>query len=172
MSPRAASALLALATALALSPPAAEARKSDRNQPMDIDAGRHEGVFDDSAPTVLSRGVTITQGTLDIRADRADIHSRGGDITRAVLTGAPAVMRQEMDDGAPMTARARRIDYDMRTEVVTLTGDAFVEQPRGSMKSQRIVYNMQTGRVESGGDDAGRVQMRFEPRNAAPQDGD
>lgn len=172
MSPRAASALLALAAALALTPPAAEARKSDRNQPMDIDAGRHEGVFDDSAPTVLSQGVVITQGTLDIRADRADIHTRGGDISRAVLTGTPAVMRQELDDGAPMTARARRIDYDMRTEIVTLTGGAFVEQPRGSMKSERIVYNMQTGRVESGGENAGRVQMRFEPRNPAPQDQD
>lgn len=170
MSPRAASALLVLA--LALAPPAADARKSDRDKPMDIDAGRQAGTLDDSTPTVLSQGVIITQGTLDIRADRADIHARNGDISRAVLTGAPAVLKQQMDDGSPMTARARKIDYDMATEVVTLTGDAFVDQPRGSMKSQRIVYNMQSGHVESGGDNAGRVQMRIEPRNQAqtPQD--
>lgn len=169
MSPRAASALLVFA--VALSSASAEARKSDRDQPMDIDAGYQEGVLDDSAPTVLSQGVIITQGTLDIRAERSEIHSRNGEISRAVLTGTPAVMQQELDDGSPMTARARKIDYDMRTEVVVLTGDAFVEQPRGSMKSQRIVYNMQTGRVESGGDDAGRVQMRIQPRNQTQQDG-
>lgn len=163
MSPRAASVLLVLVAAL--SPLAAEARKSDRNKPMDIDAGHQEGVLDDSAPTVLSQGVVITQGTLDIRADRSEIHSRNGQITRAVLTGSPAVMQQELDDGSPMTARARRIDYDMGTEVVVLTGNAHVEQPRGSMTSERIVYNMQTGRVESGGQDAGRVQMRIQPRN-------
>ncbi|WP_407352416.1 lipopolysaccharide transport periplasmic protein LptA [Luteimonas sp. R10] len=170
MSPRAASALLVLA--LALAPSAADARKSDRDKPMDIDAGHQQGVLDDSAPTVLSQGVIITQGTLDIRADRSEIHSRNGDISRAVLTGSPAVMRQELDDGSPMTARARKIDYDMGTEVVVLTGDAFVEQPRGSMKSERIVYNMQTGQVESGGNNAGRVQMRIQPRNRSqtPQD--
>ncbi|WP_149194893.1 lipopolysaccharide transport periplasmic protein LptA [Luteimonas suaedae] len=170
MSPRAASALLVLALAFALAPSAADARKSDRNKPMDIDAGHQVGMLDDSAPTVLSQGVVITQGTLDIRADRADIHSRNGDISRAVLTGTPAVLKQQMDDGSPMTARARKIDYDMATEIVTLTGDAFVDQPRGSMKSQRIVYNMQSGRVESGGNDAGRVQMRIQPRNQTPQD--
>lgn len=163
MSPRAASALLVIAALLTAA--SAHARKSDRDQPMDIDAGHQAGSLDDSAPIVLSQGVVITQGTLDIKADRAEISTRGGEISRVVLTGSPAVMRQEMDDGSPMNARANRIDYDMATDTVTLTGNAHIEQPRGNMSGQRIVYNMQTERVEAGGEGSGRVQMRIQPRN-------
>lgn len=156
---------VALVLAALLLPLAAHARKTDRDQPMDIDAGRQEGALDERAPTVLSQGVVITQGTLHIQSDRAEIHLRDGDISRTVLTGRPVQLRQEMDDGQPMNARAQTVDYDLSTDIVTLTGDAYIEQPRGTMAGQRIVYNMATGHVESGGQNAGRVQMRINPRN-------
>jgi len=76
-----------------------------------------------------------------------------------------------MDSGEPMTARANRIDYNIADDSMVLTGNAHVEQPQGNMRSQRIVYNMQTEQVEAGGGDAGRVQMRLEPRSER-QDGD
>lgn len=164
MSLRAASALLAIAIAGVLVAAPADARRSDRNQPMDIDAGRQVGTLDDSGPIVFSGGVTITQGTMHVEAERAEITTRGGDIQRVVLTGSPATMRQEMDDGSPMRARGKRIDYNISNETMVLTGDAHVEQPQGNMASQRIVYNMQSERVEAGGEGAGRVQMRIQPR--------
>ena len=164
MSLRAASALLAIAIAGVLVAAPADARRSDRNQPMDIDAGRQVGTLDDSGPLVLSGGVVITQGTMHVEAERAEITMRGGDIQRVVLTGSPATMRQEMDDGSPMRARGKRIDYNISDETMVLTGDAHVEQPQGNMASQRIVYNMQSERVEAGGEGAGRVQMRIQPR--------
>lgn len=170
MTPRAASALLTIAILL-LTAGAADARRSDRNEPMDIDAGRQTGALDDSAPVVLSGGVIITQGTLHIEAERAEITTRGGDPRRVVLTGSPATMNQELDTGEPMTARASRIDYDVANDSMVLTGDAHVEQPQGNMRSQRIVYNMQTERVEAGGEGAGRVQLRLQPRNQSG-DGD
>jgi len=165
MSPRVASALLTI-VALLLTAGAADARRADRNEPMDIDAGHQAGTLDDSAPIVLSQGVVITQGTLNIEAERAEITTRGGDPRRVVLTGSPATMIQEMDSGEPMTARANRIDYNIASDSMVLTGDAHVQQPQGNMRSQRIVYNMETERVEAGGEGAGRVQMRLEPRNA------
>lgn len=159
--------LLAVCVGAAAAPVAA--KTSDRNQPMDIDAGRQEGTLDDRAPTVLSGGVTIRQGTLDIRSNRAEISiSKSGDPTRAVLTGSPVVLKQQMDDGTPMTARASKIDYDLRTEVVVFTGDVSIEQPRGTMSGQRVVYNLKTGRVDSGGEGNGRVKMRIQPRAARP----
>lgn len=155
-----------------LAAPAA-ARTSDRNQPMDIDAGRQEGTLDDRAPTVLSGGVIIRQGTLDIRSNRAEISiSNSGDPTRAVLTGSPVVLKQQMDDGTPMTARASKIDYNLRTEIVVFTGDVSIEQPRGTMSGQRVVYNLKTGRVDSGGEGNGRVRMRIQPRTAQPAAGE
>jgi lipopolysaccharide export system protein LptA len=147
---------------------AAHARSSDRSKPMDIDAGRQEGTLDDSSPTILSGGVHITQGTLDIQSSTATISTRNGDPSRAVLTGAPVVLKQQMDDGTPMTARASQVDYDLSTETVVFTGNVVIEQPRGSMSGQRVVYNMKTGRVDSGGQGNGRVKMRIMPKNAAP----
>lgn len=165
--------LLALVmVAAAAAPITASARSSDRNQPMDIDAGASDYSMDDSRPTVLSGGVVITQGTLDIRSSRADITQRNGEAVRAVLTGGPVRLKQILDDGKPMDAVANNVDYDLRTEIVIFTGNVRIAQPSGSISGQRVVYNMTTGRVQGGGDGSGRVQMRLMPRNrgAVPQD--
>ncbi len=161
-------AVLAIACANAAGSNTAWARSSDRSQPMDIDAGRQEGTLDDRAPTILSGGVHITQGTLDIKSDRAVISLAGGDPSRAVLTGSPVVLKQSMDDGTPMTAHASKVDYNLQTEIVVFTGDVEIQQPRGTMSGQRVVYNLSTGRVDSGGEGNGRVKMRILPRNARP----
>jgi lipopolysaccharide export system protein LptA len=139
------------------------ARDSDRNQPMNIESDRQEGTLDGNSVNVLTGNVTITQGSLDIRAGRADIHQRGGDVVRAVLTGNQAVLKQQMDDGSPMTAKADRIDYDMTADVIVLTGNYTVTTPRGSTSGQRLTYNLKSGRVESGGD-SGRVRMTIQPK--------
>lgn len=157
-------ALLVAALALA-SIPDAMARSSDRNQPMDISAGQQEGSLDDRTPTVLSGGVTITQGTLDVASDRAVINLNNGAIARVVLTGGPARLKQLLDDGSPMSAAASKIDYDVRNEVVVFTGSVAIQQPRGTLSGERVVYNMRTGQVNSGGNGSGRVKMRILPRN-------
>src|SRR5690606_42073901 len=68
------------------------------------------GTLDDSGPIVFSGGVTITQGTMHVEAERAEITTRGGDIQRVVLTGSPATMRQEMDDGSPIDRKSTRLN--------------------------------------------------------------
>lgn len=159
-----------LAVLLALAnPQSADARSSDRNKPMLIDAGQTSGTLDDSTPTVLSGGVTIDQGTLHVEAAKAVLSTAGGEVSSAVLTGEPAQLEQELDDGTPMTAVADRIDYNMRTEVVVLTGNVVIEQPRNSLRGDRVVYNMRTGQLTSGGEGAGRVRMRILPKNAGGQ---
>lgn len=154
--------LLAFATA----PVAADARSSDRNQPMDIDAGASDYSLDDRRPTVLSGGVTITQGTLDIRSNHAEITQRGGEPVRVVLSGGPVKLNQQLDDGTPMSATASKVDYDLSTEIVVFIGNVALQQPRGSLSGERVVYNMRTGQVQSGGNNSGRVKMRILPRSA------
>lgn len=145
---------------------AAWARSSDRNRPMDIEAGRQVGTFSGDSVNTLSGGVHITQGSLDITADSARITLAGGDPTRAVFSGGPVVLKQVLDDGTPMSARADAVDYDLRTEVVVFTGNVSIQQPRGSMSGQRVVYDLKSGRVDSGGEGGGRVRMRILPRDA------
>lgn len=146
----------------------AHARSSDRNQPMDLKADHSECSVDDTGACEFAGNVQITQGTLRIDAARATLHRSDGDVSRVVLTGSPVILRQQMDDGTPMTSRAAQVDYDLRSEVVVFTGDVSIEQPRGSLSGERVVYNLQSGQVEGGGEGAGRVHMRILPRGTRP----
>ena len=168
MSVRPASLLLAVALAAPCAGPAA-ARSSDRQQPMDIEAGHQTGTIDDREPTVLSGDVRITQGTLNINADRAVITLKGSEPVHAVLTGGQAVLRQQMDDGTPMTAKADRIDYDITGDVIVLIGNYTVTTQRGSTSGQRLTYNLKSGQVDSGGENNGRVKMRILPKSSRTQ---
>jgi len=166
--PRTAALLLALAAA-ALVPATALAKSSDRNQPMTLDSNTSD--CNQSAANsrcVFSGAVEITQGSLVIRAERAEIVQRNGEIEQVVLTGKQATLKQEMDDGSTMNARADRIVYEPAKEVLTLTGNYQVESPRGSNSGQRMVYNMASGQVQSGGDGS-RVRTVIQPRTQAQQ---
>ena len=164
MSVRPASLLLAIALGALCAGPTA-ARSTDRSQPMDIEAGHQSGTVDYSQPTILTGNVKIVQGTLHIDADRAVISFKDGEASQAVLTGNQAVLKQQMDNGTPMTATADRIDYDMVADVVVLTGNYTVTTQRGSTSGQRLTYNLKSGQVDSGGENGGRVTMRILPKS-------
>ena len=133
---------------------------------MDIESGNADYSMNESRPTVLSGGVTIVQGTLRINASRADITQRNGDPVRAVLTGGPVKLSQQLDNGTPMSAVASKVDYDLQGDIVVFTGNVSIQQPSGSLAGQRVVYNMKTGQVTSGSPGS-RTKMRILPRNAA-----
>jgi lipopolysaccharide export system protein LptA len=142
------------------------ARSSDRQKPMDIEAGRQSGTLTGDSVNQLSGGVHITQGSLDITSSAATITLAGGDPTRAVFTGGPVALKQELDDGTPMSARADNVDYNLKTEIVVFTGNVSITNPRGSLSGQRVVYNLKTGNVESGGEGSGKVKVRILPKSA------
>jgi len=160
---------LLLLAALAV-PIGAAAKSSDRNQPLDVDAGGSDcSVSDERLPCLLTSGVTITQGTLEIQATRADLRRNSGEFQRVILNGGPVKMKQQMDDGGWVDATAAQADYNMTSDTVVLTGNAVVNQPgQGKIEGPRIVYNMSTGRVQGGGEGQGRVRMQFQPRNQTP----
>lgn len=144
---------------------AASARDSDRNQNMNIQASHSEGTLDETGLYTFTGAVVITQGTMEIHADRADIHRAGGEIAKAELSGKPATLKQQMNDGSWMNARANRIDYDTRNDVIVLIGDYTVTTPRGTTSGQRLTYDLKSSRVESGGE-SGRISMTFVPKSA------
>lgn len=162
---RVAASLAALVLAVAL-PLQADARSSDRQQVMHITADRTEYYTSENAPTVLSGNVSLRQGTLVISAARAEISLSGGEMTRSVLTGSPVTLRQQMDDGTPLNVVASRVDYDMQGETAVFTGNVRITQPRGTLNGERVVYNMRSGRIESGGTGGSRVRMTIQPKGA------
>jgi len=154
--------LLALSTA-----PLALGKSADRNQPMDVQADNTDAVMEDNSDSTLNGNVVITQGTLEIKSDRAIIHRRDGDIDKVTLTGSPVVMKQINDSGEPMNAQASTIVYTLSSDLILLSGNVIIEQPRGSMRGENVKYDLKTGRLNGGGD-GGRVSMRIMPKNKAP----
>jgi lipopolysaccharide export system protein LptA len=140
----------------------------DRGMPMDIEADHTDATLGADGRAVLRGNVAIRQGTLRIDSDVATLQRRAGEFQQIVLEGAPARMEQQLDAGGLTRAQARRIDYDPQGQVVVLTGDVVVTQPEGSMRGERITYNMQSGNLQGGeADGRSRIRMRIEPRQPA-----
>jgi lipopolysaccharide export system protein LptA len=159
--------LTLLATSLCLCSMTIEAKSSDRNQPMDVQSDASDAVMEDNSDSTLTGNVVITQGTLEIKADRAIIHRSKGDIDKVTLTGGPVVMKQINDTGEPMNAQAASIVYTLSSDLILLSGNVVIEQPRGSMRGENVKYDLKTGRLNGGGDGK-RVSMRIMPKNKAP----
>src|SRR5688500_321563 len=161
------SALTALAAGLllALAAAPASAKSTDRQQPMDVQADSSDALLGDTGISTLSVNVVITQGTLKVRAVRAEIHQAGGGPSQVVLTGEPARLHQVADNGEPTDATASRIVYELKAETMVLTGNVEIVQPRGNMRGETIRYDINTGRLNGGGD-GNRVQMRILPKSA------
>lgn len=164
--PRPVIAGLAIAFAVAAFP--AVALKADRLQPMDIQADSLETRIDEGRAT-LTGNVRITQGSMTVGAARAVVSQDDRQqVTRAVLEGAPATLGQDLDDGGRLDARARVIDYDVARGVVLLNGAVEIDQPRGSLRGERITYDLNTGQLTGGGEGVpGRVSLRINPKPAA-----
>jgi lipopolysaccharide export system protein LptA len=144
----------------------AEAKTSDRSQPMDVEADHTDADLGDDGQAVLTGNVKITQGTLEVGADKATIQRQNGEIAQVVLTGAPATLKQVNDNGETMNARAAQITYyTAGQDLIVLSGGVVIEQPRGNLRGETIKYDLKTGRLDGGGDGS-RVHMRIMPKTA------
>jgi lipopolysaccharide export system protein LptA len=159
-------ALLALGL-FALAP--AQARKTDRDQPMDVKASHFDGFQKPNSVSTLKGNVVITQGSLKATGAQAKVHfDANSEIDRVVLTGSPAHIQQLDDNGNLMQGEAATIDYQVAKDFALLQGNAsIVQQGRGEAHGDRLTYNTQTSEMtgDSGGD--GRVHMIFKPKPKA-----
>ncbi|HEX7815348.1 lipopolysaccharide transport periplasmic protein LptA [Dyella sp.] len=156
--------LLVLALA-ALQP--AQARKDDRDQPMNVErANSFDGVNAPNSVSTLKGNVVITQGTMKVTGDLAKIYFDGDqNVSRVVMTGKPAHIQQIDDSGNLMTGDAAQLDYDNINGIAVLTDHAVVKQQgRGEAHGDKLTYNTNTSQMtgESGSD--GRVAMTFLPK--------
>lgn len=157
-------ATLGLAALLATG--AALARTGDRDQPMDIRAdhskttqtsGKTPGV------TVLTGNVRMTRGSMKANAAQATLYqhasgakdAQGNDVSneiqRVILTGKPAHLEEIGNDGDLVISKADKIDYNADTSVAVLDGNvSVVRQGRSEFHGEHMVYNTETGEMESG----------------------
>jgi len=152
---------LAIVLLLAASP--AQALKSDRQQPLEVKADASDGTLGDGTAT-LSGNVEIRQGTLLIRADVARVERVEGRVRRFELNGNPVHLQQEIEQEGLIRAEARKVEYEVATGIVTLTGAADVDHPQYDISGEVLRYDMNAQHFQgSGGDADGRIKIRMEP---------
>ncbi len=151
-------ALLALLTAGPLA-----ALESDRQQPLLVNADATDGTLGDGK-AVLRGNVVISQGSLRVQADTAEIEKTDGKVRLVALTGNPVHLQQEIENEGLVTATARTINYQVASGLVTLTGNADVNHPQYEISGEVLTYDMNLQHFQgSGGDGNGRIRIQLAP---------
>lgn len=144
------------------------AASADRLQEVDVSAQAGDATLADG-DSILTGNVVITQGSLEIRADRATLTRSNGELSKVVFEGQPAALKQIDDKGQPVSVRARKVTYQPASNDVLLEGAVQVDRPEGTMQGEVISYDMANGRLNARGNTAeDRIRMRFQPRQGAP----
>ena len=142
------------------------ARKSDRQQEMQVAAKHFDGFQKPNSISTLTGNVVITQGTLKATGAQAKVYfDADTQISRVVITGSPAHLEQLDDSGNLILGDAATLDYDNLKGIAVLSGNASVTQKgRGDARGDRLTYNTETSQMtgESAGD--GLVHMTFKPK--------
>lgn len=153
----------------------AQAKQTDKNQPININASAFAG-SQDSGKITFSGSVTMDQGTFHADGAQATGYTDPDDTSqwqRVVLTGNPAHFRQTQDNGTLVHGQAATIDYKVSENTVILSGNAsVVQQGRGEFHGERLTYNTDTGEIQGTPAAGGRVHITLQPRSKpAPANG-
>ena len=139
------------------------ALKSDRKQALEIDADATEGTLGDGI-AVLYGNVVIRQGSLLVKADVAEVEKLDGRVRTVVLTGKPVHLELEIEEEGLVQAEALKIEYEVATGIITLTGAATVIHPQYHVSGELLIYNMDLQHFEgNGGDGNGRIRIELDP---------
>src|SRR5690348_4809626 len=146
----------------------AQAKQTDKNQPININASAFAG-SQDSGKITFTGSVTMDQGSFHADGAKATGYTDPNDTSqwqRVVLTGNPAHFRQTQDNGTLVHGQAATIDYKVSENTVILTGNAtVVQQGRGTFHGEKLVYNTDTGEIEGTAAAGGRVHITLQPRS-------
>ena len=146
----------------------AQAKQTDKNQPININASAFAG-SQDSGKITFTGNVQLAQGSFGADGATATGYTDPNDTSqwqRVVLTGTPAHFRQTLDSGSLVHGQAQTIDYRVSDNTVILTGDAeVVQQGRGSFRGERLVYRTDTGAIVGQATGGGRVHITLQPRS-------
>jgi len=142
----------------------AVALESDRQQPLEINANATDGTLGDGI-TTMRGDVEIRQGTLHITADEAEVKKADGRVQSVTFRGQPAYLEQEIEEQGLVKATAGKIDYQVATGIVTLTGNADVQHPQYQISGDILTYDLKVQHFEGSSteDGNGRIHIRLDP---------
>src|SRR5882672_9671913 len=126
----------------------AHAEKADRTKPLNVVADR-DGNFDLLKQVIVFSGnVTITKGTIVIKADRVEVRERPDGYKIAIAFGSPAhpaTFRQKRDGvDEYIDGQAERLEYDEKPDTIRFVNNAVVRHLRGESMGNEITGSVVT----------------------------
>jgi lipopolysaccharide export system protein LptA len=162
-------ALLLAALAIGL----ARAELSDRDKPVNIEADRLS-LDDKKKESVFEGNVTLTQGSLMLRADRVVVRQDADGFNFAMAWGKPAYFRQKREGfDEYIEGYSERMEYDGKQDQVQLFTNARVTKGLDEVRGDYISYDAVTefyqviggGKaVATPGNPQGRVRATIQPK--------
>jgi len=156
-----------------IAPPLAWAERADREKPVNLEADRVD--LDDAKKEAVFEGnVTLTQGTLQIKADKIIVKQDADGFQYGIAYGSPAHFRQKregFDDF--IEGFGDRLEYDGKADKMQLFTNARIQRGRDEVRGDYIAYNAITEffQVIGGGKTAatpgnpqGRVRAVIQPK--------
>jgi lipopolysaccharide export system protein LptA len=172
-------ALAATFAALGVALPA-RAERADREKPINFSGDTGDANLQSRGGT-LAGHVIITQGTLEIRADRIVFRQNADNTLSATAYGNPVELRQKRDGvDEYYEGYAQRLEYDGSKNLVELFDNALLKRGQDEIRSNYVSYNTATelfraegrpGTVSDPAAPGARVRGQFQPKSDTPLGG-
>lgn len=135
------------------------ALKSDREQPMELEADEI-GIDQKSGGRTFDGNVVAQQGSMRLEADKLLVETEGNQLSKATARGHPAVFRQRPDGKEQdVVGKALQLEFDQVQDNVTLHRQANLIHGGDSITGDTIIYNMSTEKMKvRGGDTQARPE--------------
>jgi|SRR5579859_915995 len=176
--PRRAASLLRLVAAAALvaglgSPIPGVAERADRDKPVNLEADRVD-LDDAKKEAVFVGNVTLTQGTMTIKADKIIVKQDAEGFQYGIAYGNPAHFRQKREGfDEYIEGFSERLEYDGKADKMQMFTNARIQRGGDEVRGDYIAYNAVTEffQVIGGGKSAatsgnpqGRVHAVIQPK--------
>ncbi|CAN0238713.1 unnamed protein product, partial [Phaeothamnion confervicola] len=165
-------ALLALAAGLGAAPAFAE--RADREKPVNLEADRVD-LDDAKKEAVFVGSVTLTQGTLTIKADKIIVKQDAEGFQYGIAYGNPVHFRQKREGSDEyIEGFSERLEYDGKADKMQMFVNARIQRGVDEVRGDYIAYNAVTEffQVIGGGKAAattgnpqGRVRAVIQPKS-------
>jgi len=108
--------------------------------------------------------VELTQGAMQLKADKLQVFTKNNALHRFEAEGKPALFSAPLQDKSLATGEASTINFNARKGVLLLTGNARLTQMGNTIQNDRIKYNLNTGNLKAGGKNSKkRVEVILQP---------
>jgi len=139
--------------------------ESDRDQPIHIKADQIT-VNEKQGVSFYQGNVQFTQGSLRVNGDDVTVFLHDDVLSKVIVIGNPATLVQQPDHRQnPINAKAIRMEYDAKKEIVYLIENAEVQQGPNSFAGNYIEYDTRYSVVSArkGETDDSRVHVIINP---------